>query len=184
MYLDLAHVLSINTLENLEGYRWNPDMNLNFDTRWYQNIATENENVFGCSVPWHPKYRSNVTGDEIKICQSAEKARKARKRYGTLWAAKLSHEWIPCATFETSPGLPDIDDTDNNQEEAFIRLYVKRKIKIKSIIMHYDSTTLTAEIGGYIGMFLGVSIVDLGILLNAFLLNLAHEWSFISGRER
>ena len=48
--------------------------------------------------------------------------------------------------------------------------------------MHCDSTTLTAEIGGYIGMFLGVSIVDLGILLNAFLLNLVHGWPYASER--
>ena len=57
--------------------------------------------------------------------------------------------------------MPDIDEKDNDPNEAYVRLYLKTKIKVKSTVLYYDSTTLAAEIGGYIGMLLGVSLVDL-----------------------
>ena len=39
--------------------------------------------------------------------------------------------------------------------------------KVKSVILYYDMTTLVADVGGYIGMLLGVSLVDLTIMCNA-----------------
>ena len=146
-------------------------MNLNFDIKWYQNIADENYKLYGCSVPWHPSFQSNLTGDDIATCRSSEKGLLATKNYDDLWA-DFSPDMVPCATFEIFPGLSDIDDTDNKQDEAYIRLYFKTKIKVKKIIIHYDAATLSAEIGGFIGMILGVSIIDLVILLNAFFLNM------------
>ena len=162
-------------LEDMEGHRCNPDMNLDFDTRWYQIIAAENEKMYGCFVPWQPQSHENHTGDEIEICTSSEKGILATQKYIHFYGAKLSHNMTPCATFETFPGLPDIDDTENKQDEAYIRLYLKTKIKIKSIIIHYDSATLTAEIGGYVGMFLGVSFIDLVLLFNVILLNMIRK---------
>ena len=85
----------------------------------------------------------------------------------------MSIEEIPCADFDIFPGLPRIDKGDNDTI-AYIRLYIKPKIKIKSIIIYYDSHTLAAEIGGYVGMFLGVSMVDLSVLLCSGMKKLFH----------
>ena len=61
-----------------------------------------------------------------------------------------------------------VDDPDS--DKAYLKLYFKTNIKQKSTVFYYDSTTFAAEIGGYVGMFLGVSLVDITIILNSFLL--------------
>ena len=62
--------------------------------------------------------------------------------------------------------MPFINE-GNDPNEAYIRLYVNPNIKVKSIVIYYDSTTFAGEVGGYIGMLLGVSVVDLAIIFNA-----------------
>ena len=78
----------------------------------------------------------------------------------------ISHEYTPCDGFDVFLGLPFIND-GNDENEAYIRLYVNSKIKVKKIIIYYDSTTFAGEVGGYIGMLLGVSFVDLAIIFNS-----------------
>ena len=68
--------------------------------------------------------------------------------------------------------LPVIDSDDNPNSEAYVKLYFKTRLRIKKIVIYYDTTTLTAEIGSYVGMFLGVSLVDLAILFSSFCLSL------------
>ena len=164
MYLDFTHELSKNELKDVEGHRCNPEMNLEFDTAWYERIAKVNEKLFGCSVPWHPPIWSNITGKMVKICGETDVGLQSYQKFRDFYDAKLSEDMIPCAMFEVFTGLPDVDDADNSMDEAYIRLYLKTKMKIKTTIIHYDATTLTAEIGGYVGMFLGVSLMDIGVL--------------------
>ena len=175
VYLDFTHELSKNELQDVEGHRCNPDMNLEFDSVWYERIAAVNEKLFGCSVPWHPPIFSNTTGKRIKICDNSEIGFSAYQKFRDFYDAQLSEAMIPCAMFDIFTGLPDVDDTDNSMDEAYIRLYLKTKMKIKSTIVHYDVTTLTAEIGGYVGMFLGVSFMDIGVLLYSSSLVMAHK---------
>ena len=63
-----------------------------------------------------------------------------------------------------------------------MRLYLKAKIKVKSVILHYDSTTFAAEIGGYVGVLLGVSIVDIAILSRSTFLKIVRKF-FKSNRH-
>ena len=115
--------MSINTIGDIKDHKCNPRLNTEFDDNWYLHVATENGEMFGCSVPWHPKYVSK-SKKKIDICRDSEAGKSAFK--------------------------PDI--------------------KVKSTVMYYDSTTLAAEIGGYVGMFLGVSMVDLAMAFNFFFL--------------
>ena len=120
--------------------------------------------MFGCSVPWHPKYFSK-SKKKINICRASEAGINAFKQFSDLKDAPITVGDVPCVRYDVDLGNPDVSD-GNDMNESFIRFYLKADIKVKSTVMYYDSTTLTAEIGGYEGMFLGVSMVDLAMALN------------------
>ena len=94
---------------------------------------------------------------------------KALKLFDDAKDAPISKGDVPCARYDIDLGYPDVSDKED-MNEAFIKFYLKTDIKVKSTVIYYDSTTLAAEIGGYVGMFLGVSLVDLAIIFNSFLL--------------
>ena len=150
-------------------------MNQNYDNAFYERVSKDNEVQFHCSVPFQPPITSAITGNIVEICSNSETGNKAFNHWNNMWTAStLSPKDEPCAGYDIFLGLPFIDNIDNDNE-AFIRLYVKSKIKVKSVVFYYDFTTLTAEIGGYIGMLLGVSLVDLTIMCNTGLLKIINS---------
>ena len=166
VYLDFSHELSINKLDGLGEHRCNPETNVNYDNFFYNKIAKENEEKYNCSVPFHPILISNITMEQIEICNDSEIGKKAHDNFSESKSSSvLSSEDTPCAGFDVFLGLPFINKGDN-ANEAYIRLYINPKIRVKSTVIYYDSTTFAAEVGGYIGMLLGVSLVDLAIMFN------------------
>ena len=170
IYLDFTQAIAVNSLGHLKNHQCNPEMNFKFDEVWYEKIAQENEKKFGCSIPWHPKIHSKATNTPIQICDDSSKGVKALKQSRQFRDSLISAESIPCSNFEITLGLPKIDDTDNDMTEAYIRLYPKAQIKMKTTVLYYDFTTLAAEIGGYAGICLGVSLVDIVRTLNGYVL--------------
>ena len=63
-------------------------------------------------------------------------------------------------------GFP-IVNKHKSETEVYVKIYVKSNVKVKSVILYYDMTSLVADVGGYIGMLLGVSLVDLTIICNS-----------------
>ena len=177
VYLDFTQAITVNSLGHLKTHRCNPDMNFKFDELWYQKTARENEKKFGCSIPWHPIIYSELTKKNIQICNNSSTGLKALKRSRQFRDSLISAESIPCSNFEISLGLPKIDDEDNDMNEAYVRLYPKSQIKMKTTVLYYDFTTLAAEIGGYAGICLGVSLVDIVRTINAYILEKMHKHS-------
>ena len=128
-------------------------MNANFDNAMYQHIADENFKLFGCSVPFHPPVYSKNKNESIKICRNTTNGLKAFQKFESLRNAILSEDFIPCENFDFFLGMADINNKIyNDPGEAYLRLYLKTKIKVKSTVLYYDDTTFAAEMGGYIGM--------------------------------
>ena len=152
-------------------------MNFKFDEVWYKRTAQENQLKFGCSIPWHPNINSKSTNKLIKICNDSSIGVKALKLSRQFRDSLISAESIPCANFEITLGLPKMDDTDNDMSEAYTRLYPKAQIKMKTTVLYYDFTTLAAEIGGYAGICLGVSLVDIVRTINQYILGRLHKHS-------
>ena len=151
-------------------------MSLDYDRIFYNRIAQENEKLFNCSVPFHPSIKSERTHNPIEICHNVLTGKKAFDNFNNAEPSSiLSAKNTPCAGFDIFTGLPDVDNDGNNDKEAYIRLYLNVKIKVKSIVIYYDSTTFAGEIGGYIGLLLGVSLVDLVIMFNSGLMRLLHN---------
>ena len=159
-YLDFDQSLSINKISHKEGHECTPEVNLNFDDIWYKQVAYENQKEFGCSVPFHPKFLLDGTNEWITICNNSTIGLMALRKFVESQGALASKSSVPCSTYDIILGLPQIDDKDNKMNESYIRLYPKTEIKIKSIILYYDFYTLAADVGGYIGMCLGISMID------------------------
>ena len=147
-------------------------MSLKYDENFYNRVATENEHELNCSVPFHSPAIKDKTGRNITICGSVDSGRKAFDRYIRYYNSRiLSLDNKPCSRFDVSLGLPDINE-GGDPNAAFVRLYMAFEIKVKRIVAYYDSTTLAAEIGGYIGMLLGFSLVDLVVLSSSGIMKL------------
>ena len=113
-------------------------MNHNYDNAFYERVSKDNEVQFGCSVPFQPPMTSEITGNTVEICKNSETGNKAYNYWNNMWTAStLSPNDEPCAGYDIFLGLPFIDNIDN-ENEAFIRLYVKSKIKVKSVVFYYD----------------------------------------------
>ena len=160
---------------DMEGHRCNPEMNLNFDKEFYKQISEENENMFGCSVPFHPSINSSKSGMITKICDNATQGIKAFTHYDESRDTVWTPEFTPCAVFNIFFGLPSMDDTGNSMKEAYIRLYMKTEIKVKSIVLYYDSTTFVSQIGGCVGILLGISMVDIVKMFNSSFITMINK---------
>ena len=174
VFQDFSHDLTLNMIGNMEGHLCDKRMNLKFDDKWYEHIATENYNKFGCSVPWHPSFYSEDKAI-IQICNNSDLGIKALEKYIDSKDAPLSQELVPCAMYDINLGPIVIDTDDNPTDEAYVKLYLETEIKMKKMVIYYDSTTFAAEIGGYVGMFLGISLIDLTILFNSSLMTLIQK---------
>ena len=160
---------------DLEGHRCNPEMNFNFDQEFYKQISEENENAFGCSIPFHPPINSTKTGEITKICTNATQGIQAFTHYDESRDTVWTPEFTPCEVFNIFFGLPSMDNTGNSMEEAYIRLYMKTEIKVKSIVLYYDSTTLVSQIGGCAGILVGISILDIVKMFNSSFMTMIHK---------
>ena len=167
-YQDFNYEVSLNTLE----HECNPKMNSDYDRWFYNSIAHRNERIYNCSVPFHPPVESPITGKIIEVCKDKEIGERALTDYNNNNAAgSKTTETKPCAGMDVFLG-PAEGSIQNKKENAYIKIYVKSDVKIKSIILHYDSSTLFAELGGYLGMLLGVSLLDCTRLFDSTLLKM------------
>ena len=66
---------------------------------------------------------------------------------------------IPCSIMDINFGYPIIDTT--NIDEAYVKLYFKMAVQIHKNILAYSTLSFLAEVGGYIGLLLGFSLLDL-----------------------
>ena len=62
-----------------------------------------------------------------------------------------------CTYLDITYGYPFIYDVKSN---PFITLYFKVSVAVRESQLDYDLTSLFAEIGGYTGLLLGISMAD------------------------
>ena len=53
------------------------------------------------------------------------------------------------------------DDAIRNDEKSFLRIYFMSNIKFQQTIYDYTLLSLLAEIGGYTGLLLGISVANI-----------------------
>ena len=77
----------------------------------------------------------------------------------------------PCATMQFFTGMPQNWFGFNNESVSYVDLEVRRYTKLRRIVWNYSLTNLYAEIGSYVGLFLGVAIVHCTALIDVL-----HSW--------
>ena len=108
----------------------------------------------GCQTPYGPL-------DKSEICTEPEKARKAEEIFKEISETNitLANELCPksCRYLLMSFGSFKDDFQDGNSH-GYISISFEKFIKVSRSRYSYNALELLAEVGGYVGLFLGVSV--------------------------
>ena len=66
-----------------------------------------------------------------------------------------------CTTMGINFGIPIRSTLDIGKNEAYMKLYFKNLVNVRTSIYSYSISSLIADIGGYLGLLLGFSVLDL-----------------------
>ena len=145
----------------------NDNMDKHFDVTLYGRINEKLELKFNCTVPFLPAIKSKLTGKYIDICKEPNTSVEAYKEYDYLKASGQNTLCdSPCAGMDIYLGLPFIATT--NDKWAYIKIYLKSTVKLKYAVLDYTPLSLVAEVGGLVGLILGISIVHIALTINSF----------------
>ena len=67
----------------------------------------------------------------------------------------------PCARMDIWFGIPVVDELVGEPNKAKLRIYFKKKLQVRKSYIAYTGVSLFAEIGGYLGLLLGISFMDI-----------------------
>ena len=76
-----------------------------------------------------------------------------------------SHCAMPCTSMEVNYPT-SFKDSRGSSSEGYVFFYLPNIIKVQSSQWSYPLISLLAEVGGYMGLLLGMSLLDLNKLLN------------------
>ena len=111
----------------------------------------------GCTTPF------GVHHDHI--CKDFNKSRKAKELYDLLHYKKKIHDcYFPCKFIKSSVA-PYRGRDDRNT--TFLRF--DNFIKVTKAAYSYTELELLAEFGGYVGLFLGISVFHVSQLVDKIL---------------
>ena len=78
-------------------------------------------------------------------------------------------------------GLPKNSTVGIGPDEGLVKLYFKSQINVRRSNLDYDLLDFVADIGGYLGLLLGFSLLDItSILKKAFV----YYWQVIQARVK
>ena len=120
----------------------------------------------GCTTPFGH--------DKSQICRQEDDARKAFEIFANeiFMESNCSN---PCSLFSLAISNEE-KQSSTNATYANLRIVFPKTIKVYDRSYTYSSLSLLAEIGGYVGLFLGISINQVINLLEYLVAKL--EWIF------
>lgn len=152
----------VTLLENSDNSRActkNPP--LFYDDCIYEKLYELMLNSTGCTVPWLPK--------KSKICTNLGKSRKAFKIYKDNRRNQNSNCPNSCTFTDVNLGPPIIENYVTQPRQASAVFYFRKDVKTSTEYLIYTQLSMIAEIGGYVGLCLGISFVNIGTLINKIL---------------
>ena len=131
------------------------------DTCIIDYMTSKSMETFGCTTPY--------LTDKSNICTDQEKALKANEFYKELkqfaYRDAIAECPKPCQNLMIDFGRSSI--TPIEEEIAGLTIRLRRYIKVSTVSFTYKGLELFAEVGGYLGLFLGISLSQLpGLIFN------------------
>ena len=109
--------------------------------------------LVGCTLD----YGLNL--NKSNVCTDKDKSKKAEENYrDTVLGASKSKCLDPCTKIISSLSIRSSQETNVN---AYLGIDFPSEVKVMTTYPAYEVLSLIAEIGGYVGLFLGVSVLDL-----------------------
>ena len=72
----------------------------------------------------------------------------------------------PCETMKVNFAGHDNSHEGGHENETYVKFYIKDQIQVKKSHFRYSEVSLLAEVGGYVGLLLGVSLMDIASLFD------------------
>ena len=108
---------------------------------------------FGCTLPFAP--------NKDKICQGYENSSKVMDMYKEE-EKKVDKCYSPCS-FLLTKAIKTIEHYDNNPK---VIINFQKYIQVIEAYHLYSALSMIAEVGGYVGLFLGISVNQVSGLVN------------------
>ena len=123
-------------------------------------------NLFGCTTPFVPNKES--------ICTERQTGRQVLDMYKNRIEKNSTNTTClnPC-TLSFQRFIQTKDDLQpyvDKKKASVLKIASREKIKVMRAHELYLWDSLLGEVGGYVGLFLGVSILQIGDLINSFLI--------------
>ena len=131
----------------------------------HQHIHDVSMDTFGCTTPFVP--------DKNAICKDREIARQTLKLYQEI--VEKNHTNSSClnpCTLSFQRFIQTKDDLQpyvDKKKASVLKIASREKIKVMRAHELYLWDNLLGEVGGYVGLFLGVSFVQISDLINSFM---------------
>ena len=123
--------------------------------------------IFGCTTPFGL--------NKSAICTNTNSSAEALKLYDLYHSKPEKHCPNLCNFLEVSLRTQFVTNSSKDDEpgRSYIAFSLKNTIKVTNSHFLYDGLTLMAEIGGYVGLFLGISVVHVNDMIRNVLERIA-----------
>ena len=134
-----------------------------FDGCMYSKLNELMVNAIGCTVPWLP--------DKSRICTDKARSEVAFDIYQKN--RRNQQDVCPVSCLFTNMYFgPPVTGKLEYDDRAWGVFYFRREIKTTNEYFLYSILSMAAEIGAYVGLLLGASLVNMG-RINSFLMDMA-----------
>ena len=91
--------------------------------------------------------------------------------HGLTWESAIYKKYqefcpLPCVNMQVRFAGLDSTTDNGNENETFVKFYIKDQIQIRESHLSYTLVSLLAELGSYFGLIIGVSLVDIASFID------------------
>ena len=159
-FMDMTYSIMENTLKSESTLPCSDETDFEFDNCFYQAIAQDLMNEFNCVVPFIKTSENNIICVKKSQTEIDEMMLAFKKSSSNIIKGSCM---LPCASMDIFFGV--LFDGIRNDGKSFLRIYLKNNVKFQQTVYDYTLLSLLAEIGGYTGLLLGISVANITTLL-------------------
>ena len=154
-YLDLDFV--VYKMLDFVGNPCNTEPRFNQDACTETILEKKSLEKFGCTTPFGT--------NKDRICQDYEKGSKVMDMYKETMEKNVGICHSPCSFLS----IKAIKTMDEYMTYGYVEIKFKEKTKLIEAYHLYSALSMIAEIGGFVGLFLGISVNPVSALFNVVL---------------